>query len=418
MLMRVLIAGINYWPEETGNAPYTTGLAEHLAARGAEVTVLTGMPYYPQWSVPKDYRGRLWAAERHNGVDIRRLRQYVPARQSAARRALCEVTYLAHALRFVALPRPEVVVGVMPMVSGGVIAAAAAARYRVPFGLVIQDLSGQAAAQTGIKGGGSVARATQRGEGWVARRAAGIAVVAEGFRPHLEAMGVEPARVRRVRNWTHIGAPRSGIGETRARLRIPADAWVCLHAGNMGLKQGLENVVDMARLASERGKSICVVFVGDGNQRAFLEGRAAGLSNVLFRSPEPEETFPDVLACADVLLVNQRPTVVDMCLPGKLTSYLVSGRPVVAAVAPTSETALELTNAGAGVVVPAGQPLAMLEAIANLEADRAWATELGRSGQVFAHSHLTADAALPALEEFLVNVAGSRRSAPAVWASG
>jgi colanic acid biosynthesis glycosyl transferase WcaI len=47
--MRVLIIGINYRPEPTGIGPYTAGLAENLAARGDEVTVITGLPSYPGW---------------------------------------------------------------------------------------------------------------------------------------------------------------------------------------------------------------------------------------------------------------------------------------------------------------------------------------------------------------------------------
>ena len=49
--MRVLIVGINYSPELTGIGPYTAGLAEHLAARGDEVTVITGLPHYPDWRI-------------------------------------------------------------------------------------------------------------------------------------------------------------------------------------------------------------------------------------------------------------------------------------------------------------------------------------------------------------------------------
>jgi colanic acid biosynthesis glycosyl transferase WcaI len=409
---RVVIAGINYWPEETGNAPYTTGLAEHLAARGAGVTVLTGMPYYPQWRVPREYAGKLWVRERQNGVNVLRLRQYVPHEQSAIRRGITEATYLAHAVRLARLPLPDVVLGVMPMVSGGAIAAATAARYRVPFGLLIQDLSGQAASQTGIKGGGSVARATGAIEGWIARRATGIAIVAEGFRHHLEEMGVDPTRIRRVRNWTHIQPPTSTPAETRARLGLPADAWICLHAGNMGLKQGLENIVDTARIAQDRHPNLLFVFVGDGNQRSFLEERAAGLSNVRFLPPQPEEVFADALAAADVLLVNQRPSVIDMCLPGKLTSYLSVARPVVAAVAQSSETARELTGANAGVVVDAGQPEQLLTALTRLESDRSWAMDLGKRGQSFAFNHLTADAALRTMEGFISDIADRRTAAP------
>lgn len=44
MARRVVIFGINYQPEEIGIAPYTTGLAEDLARRGWEVSVVTGLP--------------------------------------------------------------------------------------------------------------------------------------------------------------------------------------------------------------------------------------------------------------------------------------------------------------------------------------------------------------------------------------
>ncbi|MFN8556287.1 MAG: glycosyltransferase [Dehalococcoidia bacterium] len=139
----VLIVGVNYWPEVTGNAPYTTGLAEHLAARGSRVTVLTGMPYYPQWRVHEGYRGRLRLRETVAGVDVRHFRQYVPGRQSAVRRALFEGDLSRHTLPFLRVPRPDVVLGVLPNLAGGLLAATAARRYAAPLGLLFQDLTGQ-----------------------------------------------------------------------------------------------------------------------------------------------------------------------------------------------------------------------------------------------------------------------------------
>ena len=64
---RVLVVGINYSPEPTGIAPYTTGMAEYLAEQGANVTVLTGVPHYPEWRIPDSYRGQT----RHPGAPQR-----------------------------------------------------------------------------------------------------------------------------------------------------------------------------------------------------------------------------------------------------------------------------------------------------------------------------------------------------------
>ncbi|HEY7031517.1 MAG TPA: WcaI family glycosyltransferase [Thermomicrobiales bacterium] len=410
---RILVVGLNYWPEETGNAPYTTGLAEHLVRRGAAVTVIAGMPYYPQWRVAAGYRGRWRLRETRHGVALHRFRQYVPGNQSALRRALFEATFLAHAATARGLDRPDLVFGVLPSLSDGVLAATLARRHRVPLALLVQDLVGQSAAQSGIAGGGKVVGVTRSVEGWVARQASGIAVVAEGFRPPLMALGVPPERIVRVRNWTHIKPGTAPRDATRARLAFPVDKTVCLHAGNMGLKQGLENLVDCARLALAAAPDLLFVLMGDGNQRAMLEERARDLPNLRFLPPQPEDDFPNVLAAADVLLVNQRPTVTDMSLPGKLTSYFASGRPVVAAVSPTSETARELTQSGAGRVVDAGNPDLLLAAIRGLAADSVAAADLGTRGQAFARGNLTEGAALERLERFVIGFLDSRAEQPA-----
>lgn len=126
LVANILIIGINYRPETTGIAPYTSDLAEHLAATGHRVTVITGFAHYPAWRLePGDSRMR--AVESRNGVRVVRRRHYVPRSQSAIRRGAYEATFLVHG----ALSRPErpdVVFGVIPSLSGGLLARYFAAR--------------------------------------------------------------------------------------------------------------------------------------------------------------------------------------------------------------------------------------------------------------------------------------------------
>jgi glycosyltransferase involved in cell wall biosynthesis len=347
----------------------------------------------------------MWLRRVERGVQVHRLHHYVPGRQSAWRRGLYEATFLLHALSLRRLSRPDAVLGIVPSLSGGALAALAARLFGVPFGLLFQDLVAPAASQSGVPGGGRVARATGAVERQVALGADRIAVIAEGFRPYLVGLGVDASRIHRVRNWTHIGQPRRDRETTRAALGLPHDATICLHAGNMGYKQGLENVVECARRAVRTDPSLLFVLMGDGNQRTHLESLASGLPNIRFLPPQPEEEFPDVLAAADMLLINQRPTILDMSLPGKLTSYLFIGRPVVAAVAPASETALELKAAGCGVVVDPTSAEALLAALRRLAADPVSAGELGERGQNYARNHFTAAAALGDMERFVAGLA-------------
>jgi glycosyltransferase involved in cell wall biosynthesis len=273
----------------------------------------------------------------------------------------------------------------------------------VPYGLLFQDLVGQAAKQSGVGGGGQVAGGVRAIEGWAARGAAAVGIIAEGFRPYLESIGVDAKRIRRVRNWTHVGAPSMDRSLVRKQLGLPKDAAVCIHAGNMGYKQGLENVIECARLAAERDGRLLFVLMGDGNRRSYLEELAGRhkLPNVRFLPLQSKAFFPNALAAADLLLVNQRGTVGDMSLPGKLTAYFVSGQPIVAAVAHDSETAREVTVSGAGVVVEPDDPEALMGAIEGLLGDPVRCDRLGVAGKRYAGEKLAPAAVLTDYEAFI-----------------
>ena len=152
------------------------------------------------------------------------------------------------------------------------------------------------------------------------------------------------------------------------------------------------------------------VFLGDGNQRHVLEQLAAGLPNVRFIPPLPDADFPNALAAADVLLVNQRPTITDMCLPGKLTSYFAARRPVIAAVADDSETAQELAAAQAGFVAKAGDPTALLAAIEHIRAHPEFAAGLSERGARFAETYLTPAASFAAIDAFVETLMTAARN--------
>jgi glycosyltransferase involved in cell wall biosynthesis len=220
---------------------------------------------------------------------------------------------------------------------------------------------------------------------------------------------VDSTRIRRVRNWMHIEEPKLGRAAARRQLDWPEDVVVCLHAGNMGAKQGLSNLIECARLAVEGDPRYLFVLMGDGNQRPLLVDLAERyrLPNVRFLPVQPAERFSCVLAAADLLLVTQRASVINMSLPSKLTSYLASGRPVVAAVAPESETATEIRSNGTGVVVLPDRPELLLQALRELVADPIRQEHLGAAGQHYARTTLSADQALSGLETLIETAAAS-----------
>ncbi|MGZ5418686.1 MAG: glycosyltransferase, partial [Nocardioides sp.] len=205
--MKILLIGVNYAPEHSGIAPYTTGMAEDLQRRGHSVTVLTGMPHYPAWRVEQPYRGRLTQRGQLNSVHLVRRALYVPGRQSALRRAAYEGSFLLTGLLPLRIAKPEAVIGVIPTLSGGVLARLLAHRYKAPYGILFQDLMGPAALQSGIGGGGRVARVTSRLERWTVRGATAVAAVSPSFFPYLRDLGATEDQLVHVPNWTHVLPP-------------------------------------------------------------------------------------------------------------------------------------------------------------------------------------------------------------------
>lgn len=397
--LRVLLVAMNYDPERSGTAPYTTAWAQDMARRH-DVLVLAGVPHYPEWRVHDGYGA--WHADTvEAGVRVRRLRHVVPSTTSPARRLAHETSFAARVLGQ-RLPAPDVVAAVSPPLFGAAAAARLAARYRVPFGLVVQDVYGPGLRELGHRPGRAAA-ALGRLEARVVGSADAVLTISERFRTTVTAaLGADPARVSVVGNWSHVPQPGTDRAVVRSAFGWGSES-VVLHAGNMGVKQGLENVVAAARRADERGLPLRFVLLGDGNQRRALAAAAAGVSRLQFLPPADQSGYADVLAAADVLLVNELPGVAEMSLPSKLTSYCAAGRPVLAAVGATGATAEALRATGAGVVVPPGAPDALVDAALGIIADPVEAAARGARGRAHADAS-SARAALDRYEHWLTGL--------------
>ena len=402
----MLFIGINYAPEPTGISPYTTGMAEGLAARGHHVRAITSYPHYPWWRIPAEYDS-LPAHSTVNGVELTRVRHRIPNAPGTLSRALFEASFGLRAL-FSRWGDPRVVVLVSPALIASRIVAARARLRRIPVITWVQDIYTLGVAETSDGGGtGLAGRLIARLERGLADAGDRVVVIHDRFRRmFIEGVGTS-SPVDVVRNWSHVpDISAANRAETRRRLGWSDDEIIVLHAGAMGAKQGLDNVVHAAREATRRGSRVRFVLLGDGNQRAHLESLGADPS-LQFIAPLPDDQFFAALAAADALLANERPGLTELSVPSKLTTYFATGLPVVAAVDASSTTHDEIVASGAGPVVPAGDPAALVDAIEALAADPDAAARHGAAGRAYRAAHLTPEAAVDAFERTIAAATGT-----------
>lgn len=402
---RVLVLGLNYPPERTGISPYTGSMARGLARRGFVTRVLTSHPHYPDWKVQSGY-GQWSRSEQIDGVDVTRLKHYVPRQPKSLRRALSEMSFGARSASS-DWDSPDAIVVVSPALISSLISAARAklTHRTTPLVVWVQDLYTLGMMETGQAGRFSV-RMMSALEGWLLRNADRVVVIHDRFAKRIaEDFGVRADRIEVVRNWTHLApAPDVDIDGARAALGWAPGEVIVLHAGNMGVKQGLENVVSAAKIAEERGLPVRFVLLGHGSERDRLKELGQGLSTLDFLSPLNDAEFFAALASADSLLVNELPGVSEMAVPSKLTSYFSAGRPVVAATDVSGITAEEIRTADAGVVVPAGDPEALLDAVTTLAADPGHAEHLGKNGRLYRKTVLDEESAINRFTEMLTRL--------------
>ncbi|WP_313462786.1 glycosyltransferase WbuB [Achromobacter sp.] len=413
--MKILIYGINYAPELTGIGKYSAELAEWLAAQGHDVDVVTAPPYYPQWQVHDGYRAGRYRKEERAGVTVRRAPLWVPARPGGLKRLIHLASFAVSSLPSLlraAARRPDLILVVEPALFCAPAAWLTARLCGARAWLHIQDYEVDAAFELGLLKGARLRALVKRAESWLMRRFDRVSTISHRMLDLAVAKGVAPERAVLLPNWIDVNAisPRADGGDYRAELGIPANAIVALYSGNMGGKQGLQTLADVARQLADDAR-LWFVFCGQGPERAPLQARCEGLPRVVFLDLQPAARLGALLNTADIHLLPQRAGAADLVMPSKLTGMLASGRPVVCGAAAGTELATVVAHCG--LLTAPEDADAMAQAIRTLSNDAQTRQALGASARHYALTHLHVDAVLAAAEREFAAVVGVKAQTPA-----
>ena len=373
--MRVIVWGINYAPEFAGIAPHNVALCEFLDAEGHDVEMVTTFAYYPTWRKSAEDCGRLYRTDVLSGIPVHRCWHFVPARVSALKRILHEASFvLTSALCALFLGAPDVYVVVSPPLLLGMAAWLVGKLKRAPFLFHVQDMQPDAAVGLGMLKANWFTRALYGLESFAYRKAARVSGITPGM--------LESFRKKGVPEWKLIYFPNTiellndtslpERGAFRRRHGFASDDFLAVYSGNLGVKQGLDILLETAPLLSD--PRIRLVICGDGAQRATLAARVGEMKLTNLRLVPFEEDYRALLIDADICFITQQVGSGNSFFPSKLLRLLAEARPIVAVSAPESELAIALRQGGFGVNVPPGRPeelAALLDSLAK-DPERLW----------------------------------------------
>jgi colanic acid biosynthesis glycosyl transferase WcaI len=396
--MRVAVISVNYSPELTGISVYSTGMSEHLARAGFEVDCYTAFSHYPRWAKAPADQWRLFRREEKAGVSVRRHYIYVPAKLSALRRMLFELSFVfSTTLGYAFGPRADCTVIVSPPLFLGIPIALLAKLKGSMSVFHVQDLQPDAAVDLGMLRRGNFTNLLFFLERQTYRLCDQVSTISRSMMKRIVSKGVPASKMFLFRNWANNEAvvPLQRNTSIRRAWNL-GQRFVVLYSGNMGVKQGLESLLDCAERL-RRYPDIAILVVGDGGEKNALviQARRRGLDNLLFKPLQPMRRLSRLLASADVSVIPQKVGVTDIVLPSKLGNLMASARPmVVAATADTELGRIVRDDACCGLLVRPGDGAQMAEAILNLRADPGLRERFGSNGRAYMEQNLTSQVVL------------------------
>ncbi len=389
-----------FFPPETNPAARRLEPFLDAVARVHEVTVTTLRPSYPS---PELYApGAAAASDAKRPYRVRRTLTFRPHTRRLALRAVREQLMAVALLLAAARDRADVVLASSPSMFLGPAGWALARTRRARFVLDLRDLHWRLARELAADRTGTVSGLALRGlerHMWsIVKRADLIVSATPGITTVLLGEGVPERRILTLANTIS----QEVLDELKPCAdEVPKQRPVCAYVGLIGYSQGLEDLVDAARLAP----GVDFVIGGDGSLRHELERRAQGLANVRFTGYLDRAALVGFYRDSDILFVQTRDSdyTNTTVIPVKLYEYMAASRPIV--YAGTGLAVEFLRDTGCAITVAPGDAPAIAGAVEELARDPELRQRLGRSGRAFVERsetrEQTAERLVDALGELL-----------------
>lgn len=364
--MRLLVVTQYFWPENFR----VNDLVAELARRGHEVTVLTGLPNYPEGKVFQSFRDHPESYSSYEGVEVIRV-PLLPRGQGGLRLMLNYFSFAASASllgmwklrgrRFDAIfayePSPITV---------GLPAVLMRAIKRAPLAFWVLDLWPETLQAIGVVRSRTLLEAVGRLVTFIYRRCDLILAQSKSFIPQIQRYAGLDRRVEYFPSWAESLFELDSVAPAQ-EVPAVAGSFNVMFAGNIGDAQDFPAVLAAAERLKEH-RHIRWLIVGDGRvaQWVAVEIERRGLQHsVLMLGRYPVERMPSFFKHAHALLVSLKDEpIFSMTIPGKLQSYLAAGMPVMAML--NGEGADVVRHAGAGLTCVAGDWAALAKNVLTL----------------------------------------------------
>lgn len=352
-----------FHPDQLAGAALYSDFARYLKDAGHDVRVTSAFSYYPGWQLREEDRGVKWRDESFNGIPVRRISMFIPAKPRGMTRLWSDATFLLSILRHGKFKgwTPDVVVTACPMLSQCVAQRFIYRGRGVKRFIIVQDFVVDAALELGIlrlPGLGGMLRMLEK---WALRSAAQLSTISPEMLQKLRGIVGEAWPLNYLPNWIHRDLVTE-IEQQEQAAPVKRDAKTLFYSGNLGIKQGLPDFIEDF---TEAGTDWTLRIQGGGPEADRVRGRIAG-SSIVLGPVEDLSAYVNRLRQCSACLVTQRAGISANFLPSKLLPALATRTPLLVVAEPETPLAREITTGGYGVLVRPGDRAGLQAALKKM----------------------------------------------------
>ena len=302
--MRILFVTDNFPPEV--NAPASRGFEHCLewVRNGAEVSVLTCAPNFPQGRVYQGYRNRLYQTEDMQGIRVIRVWSYITVNKGFLRRCLDYISFALSSGLAGMFQGFDLILTTSPQFFVNFTGYGLSRLKGKPWIFELRDLWPESIRTVGAMKKSRLLDFLEKLELFFYRSATKVVAVSPAFKKDLMHRGINEDKIEVIPNGANLSLYRPGQVDLGLKKSLGLEGkFVISYIGTHGMAHKLDFIV--RSIAQLKEQDLHFLFIGDGAEKENILdiSRELRLSNVTFLDPVAKDKVPDYLSISDASLV-------------------------------------------------------------------------------------------------------------------
>ncbi len=346
--MKILFLTDNFPPESNAPASRTYEHCVEWLKKGAEVTVITCTPNYPQGKVFPGYKNKWKQEEMMDGIRVIRVWSYISPNRGLFRRTLDYMSFCITAFWASLFIKTDIIIATTPQLFTAVGGYLSAVFKRKPWIMEVRDLWPESIKAVEAMNQSRVLKLLDRLVLFLYKKADRIVVVTDAFKKRIHACGVPLEKIEVVKNGVHLHKFMHGPKNEKLLHQLHLqDKFTIAYIGTHGMAHKLDFILDCAK--EVKNPKIHFLFIGAGamKKRLLAQKESLQLTNVTMLDAIPKSEVVKYISISDIALITLRKKeTFTKVIPSKIFENAAMLKPILLGVEGEAKELIESYQAG------------------------------------------------------------------------